>query len=187
MKNEKRTVFRFPFFYENEKRMRVLKIQSKTLLNMIMVVKYLNFVFHIEVKTKSIFNFSKTWNGTLGTRIVIVSTYCDIRYSLFLLHLFVESGHAEMCSFKQMFLRTEAANREFYIKKLFLKVSQYYHENTCGGVFSYEYCKTFKNTYFEEHLPMVAYAWRCQNPRKVFLSGYLNVSQWMFLPNLFEP
>ena len=33
--------------------MRVLKIQSKTLLNMKMVAKYLNFVFHIEVKTKS--------------------------------------------------------------------------------------------------------------------------------------
>ena len=33
--------------------MRVLKIQSKTLLNMEMVVKYLNFVYHIEVKTKS--------------------------------------------------------------------------------------------------------------------------------------
>ena len=53
MKNEKQTVFRFPFFYENEKRMRVLKIQSKTLLNMKMVGKYLNFVFHIEVRTKS--------------------------------------------------------------------------------------------------------------------------------------
>ena len=59
MKNEKQTVFRFLFFYENEKRMRVLKIQSKTLLNMKMVVKYLNFVFHIEVKTKS--NY-KIWN-----------------------------------------------------------------------------------------------------------------------------
>ena len=33
--------------------MRVLKIQSETLLNMKMVVKYLNFVFNIEVKTKS--------------------------------------------------------------------------------------------------------------------------------------
>ena len=33
--------------------MRVLKIQSKTLLNMLMVVKYLNFVFHMEAKTKS--------------------------------------------------------------------------------------------------------------------------------------
>ena len=54
MKNEKRTVFRFPFFYENEKRMMVLKIQIKTLLNMKMVVKYLNFVYlNIEVKTKS--------------------------------------------------------------------------------------------------------------------------------------
>ena len=61
--------------------MRVLKIQSKTLLNMLMVVKYLNFVFHIETKIKSnykILNFVfqflkniKTWNGTLGTRIIL--------------------------------------------------------------------------------------------------------------------
>ena len=47
-KNEKRAVFRFPFFYENEKRMRELKIQSKDLLNMKIVANYLNFVFHIE-------------------------------------------------------------------------------------------------------------------------------------------
>ena len=53
MKKEKRTVFRFPFFYENEKRMKVLKIQRKNLLNMKMVVSYLNFVFFIEVKAKS--------------------------------------------------------------------------------------------------------------------------------------
>ena len=53
MKNEKRTVFRFPFFYENEKRIKVLKIQRKNLLNMKMVVSYLNFVFFIEVKAKS--------------------------------------------------------------------------------------------------------------------------------------
>ena len=39
--------------YENEKQMIALKIQSKNLLNMKMVDKYLNFVFHIEVKTKS--------------------------------------------------------------------------------------------------------------------------------------
>ena len=52
-KNEKRTVFRFPFFYENVKRMKVLKIQTKNLLNMKMTVNYLNFVFRIEVKTKS--------------------------------------------------------------------------------------------------------------------------------------
>ena len=54
MKNKKRTAFRFPFFYENEKRMMPsLKIQSKNLLNIKMVVNYLSFVFHIEVKTKS--------------------------------------------------------------------------------------------------------------------------------------
>ena len=52
-KNEKQTVFSFPFFYENEKQMKVLKIQTKNLLNMKMVVNYLNFVFRIEVKTKS--------------------------------------------------------------------------------------------------------------------------------------
>ena len=49
MKNEKRTVFRFPFSYENEKRMKVLKIQRKNLVNIEMVVTYLNFVFPIEV------------------------------------------------------------------------------------------------------------------------------------------
>ena len=52
MKNEKRNLFRFPFFNENEKRMKALKIQTKNLLNMKMVRNYLNFVFRIEVKTK---------------------------------------------------------------------------------------------------------------------------------------
>ena len=33
--------------------MRVLKIQSKNLLNMKIVVNYLNFVFQIEVNTRS--------------------------------------------------------------------------------------------------------------------------------------
>ena len=77
MKNEQRTVFRFPFFYEHEKRMKVLKIQRKNLLNMKMVVRYLNFVFFIEVKAKSkyrilnfVFQFNeKNRNDTLGTRI----------------------------------------------------------------------------------------------------------------------
>ena len=52
MKNEKRTVFRFPFFYENEKRMKVLKLQGKNLLKMKMVVNYLNFVFFYGSKSK---------------------------------------------------------------------------------------------------------------------------------------
>ena len=53
MKNKKRSVFRFPIFCENEKRIKVLKIQRKNLLNMKMVVNYLNFVFLNEVKSKS--------------------------------------------------------------------------------------------------------------------------------------
>ena len=59
MKNEKRTVFRFPFFYENEKRMKV--------------VRYLNFVFFIEVKAKSkyrilnfVFQFIKNTKWQFG-------------------------------------------------------------------------------------------------------------------------
>ena len=48
-----RTVFRFPFFCENVKRMKVLKIQTKNLLSMKITVNYLNFVFRIELKTKS--------------------------------------------------------------------------------------------------------------------------------------
>ena len=39
MKNKKRTIFRFTFFYENEKRMKGLKIQRKNLLKMKMVAK----------------------------------------------------------------------------------------------------------------------------------------------------
>ena len=53
MKNEKQVVFRFPFFYGNKKRMKVLKIQRKNLLNMKIVINYLNFAFLIEVKAKS--------------------------------------------------------------------------------------------------------------------------------------
>ena len=73
MKNEKLTVFRFPFFYENKKRMKVFKIQIKNLLNMKMVVNYLNFVFFIEVKSKSkyrilnfVFQFIKSTKWYFG-------------------------------------------------------------------------------------------------------------------------
>ena len=82
MKNEKRTVFRFLFFYENEKRMKVLKIQRKNLLNMKMVISYLNFVFFIEVKAKSkyrilnfVFQFIKKRKWHFG--------YMDLLGSLF--------------------------------------------------------------------------------------------------------
>ena len=79
MKNEKQTAFRFPFFYENEKRIKVLKIQRKNLLNMKIVVSYLNFVFFIKVKTKSkykilnfVFQFIKKTKWHFG--------YTDLRF-----------------------------------------------------------------------------------------------------------
>ena len=56
--------------------MKLLKIQRKNLLNMKMVVSYLNFVFHIEIKAKSkyrglyfVFKFTKNtkWHFFLVT------------------------------------------------------------------------------------------------------------------------
>ena len=51
MKNVRNCILVY-FFYENEKRMRALKIQSIYLLNMKIVSKYLNFVFHTKVKNE---------------------------------------------------------------------------------------------------------------------------------------
>ena len=91
MKNEKRTVFRFPFFYENEKRIKVLKIQRKNLLNMKMVVSYLNFVFFIKVKSKSkyrilnfVFQFIKNTKWHFGyTDSGASCEFCDILKNIF--------------------------------------------------------------------------------------------------------
>ena len=56
MKNGKRIVFRFPFFYGNENQMKILNIQSKNLFS----IKIIGILF---------FNLAKTRNGTLGTHI----------------------------------------------------------------------------------------------------------------------
>ena len=50
MKKGKTKYILFSIFFENEKRMRELETQNKNLINMKIVVNYLNFVFHIEVK-----------------------------------------------------------------------------------------------------------------------------------------
>ena len=56
MKNQKRTIFRFTFFYENEKRMKGLKIQRKNLLKMKMVAKSVcrKYNSFFDLKTKRI-------------------------------------------------------------------------------------------------------------------------------------
>ena len=81
MRNEKRTVFRFPFFCENEKRIKVSKIQRNNLLHMKMVVSYLNFVFFIKLKVKSkhrilnfVFQFIKKHEMTLWVHEFITIT-----------------------------------------------------------------------------------------------------------------
>ena len=81
----------FSIFYDNEKRMRALKIQSKNLLNMKMVVNYLNFVFRIEVKTKSkyrilnfVFQFIKNTKWHFGyTDSGASCEFCDILKNIF--------------------------------------------------------------------------------------------------------
>ena len=73
------------FFNENEKRIKVSKIQRKNLLNMKMVVSYLNFVFFIEVKAKSkyrilnsVFQFIKNtkWHFCYTDSILMNLIYC---------------------------------------------------------------------------------------------------------------
>ena len=59
---------------------------------------------------------------------------------------------------------TEATTGGALLKKAFLKISQY------SQAFSCEYCKIFKNTYFEEHLRMAASAlmkWVKQKTKKL--------------------
>ena len=61
MKNELYFVFHFFMKMKMKNELKVLKIQRKNLLNMKMVVSYLNFVFFIKVKSNSkywILNFA---------------------------------------------------------------------------------------------------------------------------------
>ena len=67
--------------------MRALKIQSKNLLNMKMEVSYLNFVFHIEVKTKSkykilnfLFQFIKNTKWHFGVHGFKITINIDSKY-----------------------------------------------------------------------------------------------------------
>ena len=59
------------------------------------------------------------------------------------------------CSAKKCVLKNFAI---FTGKQLF-KDLQFYEKETLTQVFFCEYCKIFKNTYFEEHLRTVASAW----------------------------
>ena len=79
IKTKNEIVFRFPFFYGNGKRMRVLKIQSKNSLNMKIVVpsfevktksnKILNFVFQFIKNTKWHFGY-KDWATLLFSLVI---------------------------------------------------------------------------------------------------------------------
>ena len=53
VKTKKRTVFRFSFFMKFKNEQRALKIPNKNSLNKNIALNYLNFIFHIDVKTKS--------------------------------------------------------------------------------------------------------------------------------------
>ena len=78
--------------------MRELKIQNKNLLNMKIIVNYLNFIFHIAVKTKSMY---KTLNFVIQ---FIKNTKWYFRYRDFLnFHSYLE--HSSIRNFFQLFSR----------------------------------------------------------------------------------
>ena len=87
--------FFFFFFFlrvwENKKRMKALKIQSKSLLSMKIVVYYLKFFFHIDVKTKSryrilnfVFQFSKNTKWQLVRGFTCIALQADETFSLYI-------------------------------------------------------------------------------------------------------
>ena len=53
--------------------------------------------------------------------------------------------------------RIEAATGHVLLKNLFLQLNQ---KETPAQVFSSEYCKIFKNTYFEKHMRTAASEWK---------------------------
>ena len=63
---------------------------------------------------------------------------------------FIISVYREIVKSLKSFFRS--SYQRCSIKKLFLKISQYHGKTTPTEVFSYEYCKIFKNIYFEEYL-----------------------------------
>ena len=127
MKNKKRTVSRFPFSYENEKRMKVLKIQRKNLLNMKMVVSYLNFVFFIEVKTKSryrilnfVFQFTKNTKWHFG-----YTDFCQLTEVLTTEVLKISKTHTflSFLSFSRGFIQIHFGLFDFFV---FVLSKKYY-------------------------------------------------------------
>ena len=79
---------------------------------------------------------------------------------------------------------SEVATGRVLWKKLFLKISQYSQESCRPAtfkkqaptqVFSSEYCRNFKNTYFEEHLLTAAFHFlkQVQNSREQLLLCWL--------------
>ena len=61
-------------------------------------------------------------------------------------------------------MKCRSNRREVFYKKVFLKISQNSHENTCARVsfliklqvFSCKFCKTFKSTFFNRTFPVAA-------------------------------
>ena len=88
----------------------------------------------------------------------------------------------------------KTSHRRYSIEKLFLKTLQHSRENTCAGISFYqqetpkqvlfcEYCKIFKNNYFEEHLRTASFVislWPTLSFRFSLLPLYLFVDLLYF-------
>ena len=84
---------------------------------------------------------------------IVIPTYLQM---FFQLKWYCRRANYRNYSNKFCMASPEAVVQRCSVKKLLLKFAQHSQENTCVGapiqMFSYEFCKIFKNTYFEEHL-----------------------------------
>ena len=92
-------------------------------------------------------------NGNL-LKISIYNTKTTLKAHLFktVFHSLFSKSIADSALILIYYQFLEAATGNVQQKTLFLKILQYSQENPCIGVFSCEYCKMFKNTFFEKHL-----------------------------------
>ena len=89
---------------------------------------------------------------------------------------FYRSSHRK-CSAKKVFLKILKYSQEIPVLESLCEPSrlQFYQKETPTLMFSCEYCKTFKNTYSEEHLRTTAYFMK-KNRHSWRLTPWLNIS-----------
>ena len=122
VKTKKRTVFRFSFFMKFKNEQRASKIPSKNSLNKNIALNYLNFIFHIDVKTKS-------KNKTLN---------CDFQFTKNTKQHFVYRNFLQALGSLIHPLITGGSNNQCTTSKLFALEQNFYKQSECMGFQSFK-------------------------------------------------